>query len=327
MTIHVSVVVPTYQRPALLRRCLEALLAQDLHPTQFEVIVVADGPDVATCILVHSIMPSDPEGMPGPALRYLALPERGGPAAARNVGWRAARGEIVAFTDDDCIPDSGWLRAGCAAFAAGVAGASGRIVVPLTDVPSDYERNAAALEHALFATANCFYRRVVLQQVGGFDERFRAAWREDSDLFFALLQQHQRLVRVPDAVVTHPVRPAAWGVSIGQQRKSMYNALLYKKYPALYHEHLAPIRPYLYYPIVITLILSGVGLVRGNGRATQIAFSAWLLLSSVFCLQRLKQTSRSPNHVAEMIVTSAVIPPLAIFWRLRGALKFRVIFV
>jgi len=61
-----------------------------------------------------------------------------------------------------------------------------------------------------------------------------------------------------------------------------------------------------------------------------LAFGAaclWMLLMGSFCLQRLRQTSRQPGHVAEMLVTSALIPPLAIFWRLRGAIKFRVWFL
>src|SRR5690606_30571680 len=117
-----------------------------------------------------------------------AVTGRHGPAAARNVGWRAARCEVVAFTDDDCIPDPGWLAAGTRAVEQGFAAATGRVVVPLPDAPTDYERDAAGLARAEFVTANCFCRRSVLEALGGFDERFSAAWREDSDLHFALLR-------------------------------------------------------------------------------------------------------------------------------------------
>jgi GT2 family glycosyltransferase len=113
----------------------------------------------------------------------------------RRAQHRLARGAIIAFTDDDCIPDPGWLSAGASAFAPGVAGVDGTIVVPLPDRPTDYERDAAGLTGAEFATANCFYRREVLAAVGGFDERFTAAWREDSDLFFTLRERGYQLER------------------------------------------------------------------------------------------------------------------------------------
>ncbi|MEO7001913.1 MAG: glycosyltransferase family 2 protein [Ktedonobacterales bacterium] len=76
--------------------------------------------------------------------------------------------------------------------------------------------NVAQLAHAEFVTANCFYRRDALAEVGGFDECFEVAWREDSDLNFRLLQLGVRLIHVDTAVVTHPVRPAQWGISLLQ---------------------------------------------------------------------------------------------------------------
>src|SRR5205814_3961226 len=118
--------------------------------------------------------------------------------------------EIIAFTDDDTIPASDWLQRGLDAFSEpDIAGVAGRVVVPLSDSPTDFERNMAGLERAEFATANCFYRREVLAAVGGFDERFTAPWREDADLFFTLLERGCRLERAPDAVVVHPARRAS----------------------------------------------------------------------------------------------------------------------
>src|SRR5207249_4945767 len=151
------------------------------------------------------------------------------------------------------IPTPEWLRAGLAQFRDGVIGVTGRVVVPLPQLPSDYERDAAGLEHGEFVTANCFYRRDALAAVGGFDERFTAPWREDSDLFFSLLERRardhpeRRFVWARDAVVIHPVRPAPWGVSLGQQRKAMFNALLFKKHPRLYRQRVQPAPPWHYY--------------------------------------------------------------------------------
>lgn len=163
-------------------------------------------------------------------VRYVTPTTAHGPAAARNAGWTAAHGEIVAFTDDDCKPDPHWLAEGVASIDEGAGAASGRVVVPLPERPTDYERDAAGLERGEFVTANCFVRRSVLDAIGGFDERYAMAWREDSDLQFTLLERGYWIVRADRAVIFHPVRPAAWGVSIRQQRMSLFNALLYKKF-------------------------------------------------------------------------------------------------
>jgi hypothetical protein len=65
-------------------------------------------------------------------------------------------------------------------------------------------------------------------------------------------------------------------------------------------------------------------------RKQHIAFGAasfWMFMTGRFCLQRLERTSHARRHVAEMLVTSVLIPPLSIFWRIRGAIKFRVFFL
>ena len=134
-------------------------------------------------------------------------------------------------------------------------------------------------------------------------------------------------VYAPDAVVIHPLRSAQWGVSLGQQRKSMFNALLYKKHPALYREKIQAAPPWHYYAIVgALLVVIGALLGRKQGLAFGAAY-LWMFLTGRFCLQRLDQTSRERRHVAEMLVTSVLIPPLSIFWRIRGAIKFRVFFL
>jgi hypothetical protein len=163
--------------------------------------------------------------------------------------------------------------------------------------------------------------------VGGFDERFTAPWREDSDLLFTFMERGARLVAAPDAVVTHPVRPAHWGVSVYQQRKSMFNALLYKKHPALYRRRVQAAPPWRYYGIVAALLACGGALLGGRRRGALAAGALWTVLTACFALQRVRHTSRRPHHILEMAVTSAVIPPLAVYWRLRGALAFRVWFL
>jgi glycosyltransferase involved in cell wall biosynthesis len=319
--VRVSIVVPTHRRPGLLARCLAALLRQDLGASAFEVIVADNAADAETQALVQRLASAA-----GPPLRYVPAGGGRGPAFARNVGWRAAVGEIIAFTDDDTAPDIGWLRAGLAALASADA-AWGRICVPLPQPPTDYERNEAGLETAEFATANAFCRRPVLAAVDGFDERFTAAWREDADLFFTLLEKGFRVVPAPEAVVVHPVRPGRWGISLSQQRKSRFNALLYKKHPALYRQRIQPRPPWHYYAAGGAFVTALAGAAAGLPGLVFVGSGLWLALTARFCARRLRGTSHAPAHVAEMALTSALIPLLSVYWRLRGALHFRVFFL
>jgi GT2 family glycosyltransferase len=322
MAIQVSVVVPTFKRPDLLDRCLQALLAQDFDPTAYEVIVVDDAADQQAKLPGSLVQTSSL-----PRLRYLSMPKRRGPAAARNRGWQAAAGAIIAFTDDDCLPAPGWLKNGTRALARGASGASGQVIVPLPPSPTDYEANAAGLAQSRFVTANCFYLRSALSSVGGFDETFNLPWREDSDLYFRLLACGHLLVEAPDAVVVHPVRPARWGASLRQQRKSMYNALLYRKHPAIYRQRIQAAPPWHYYAAVGSLLALPAAFLAGSLPLALGGLAAWMALTAAFCARRLRRTSHALGHVMEMLVTSALIPPLSVYWRLRGALTFRVFFL
>ena len=289
MSVRVSVVVPTCGRVGLLSRCLQALEAQTLPRNEYEIIVVDDST------------------------------ARSGPAAARNRGWRRARADIVAFTDDDTVPGREWLERGLEAMQQGADAATGRIVMPIPPGPTDYERDAQALERSEFVTANCFVRRELLERLGGFDEGFRLAWREDSDLHFRLLEAGARLVHAPRALVVHPVRPAAWGVSFWQQRKVMYDALLFKKHRALYRARIRARARWDYYLTVAALAAALGGSLAG--------LALWALLTLRFLAHRLRGASKRPAHVLEMFVTSVLIPPAAVFWRLAGALRYRVAFL
>jgi glycosyltransferase involved in cell wall biosynthesis len=326
----VSVVIPTCNRPDLLQRCLDALSLQDLDPAEFEVIVVDDAACESTRRQVADWIAQT--GADRSPFRYLPVAGAHGPAAARNLGWRAAKSEIIAFTDDDCLPCPQWLRVGLEAFTEETIGVSGKLIVPLEHTPTDYEHNAALLAKAEFITANCFYRRDALAMIGGFDERFTKAWREDSDLVFCLMEAYPSqngaaFVHSPQAAVVHPIRPAPWNISLQQQRKSQFNALLYKKHPRLYRQRIQSTPPMHYYGIVACFLAAQISLMSGLWAVTACAFALWALLTARFFLKRLRFTSRAPSHILAMLITSLLIPPLAIFWRLVGALRFKVFFL
>lgn len=352
-TLDLSVVMPTYRRPDLLARCLGALLAQTLPADRFEVIVVDDGQEDRCREQVERIAAT-----PGaPAIRYLRAASGRGPAVARNAGWRAATAPLVAFTDDDTLPDPSWLARGLAAMrahpdwvaaagqvrvpsasASGGAGGRGTDTDRDSDIgrdgaparrdarPTDHELMTRGLETSEFVTANAFARREVLARIEGFDERFLRAWREDSDLQFRL-QAQGPVGRVADALVWHPVRPERWGVSLRQQRNVYFDALLYRKHPGIYRSRIRRVPPWDYYAIVAmtpaAIVLAAAG--QGAIAAGLLAASAALILR--LTARRLRATSLALPHVWEMLCTSAAIPFLSVYWRLRGAWHFRTPFL
>src|SRR5215212_3849217 len=214
----ISVVVPTIGRPSL-----DVLL---------DALATARGPRPAELVLVDDRPEGEPlaPGRPGlPPLRVVRT-GGGGPARSRNLGWRTARTEWIAFLDDDVVPDPDWyerLAADLADLPADVAGSQGRVRVPLPADrrPTDWERGTAGLATSSWITADLAYRRAVLAAVGGFDERFPRAFREDSDLALRVMDTGARLVR-GERWITHPVRPADRWISVRVQAGNADDVLM-----------------------------------------------------------------------------------------------------
>ena len=194
----VSVIIPVYRDWATLARCLDALAAQTLPATEFEVLVISNEPE-----------PPAPLARPG--VRLLHEP-RGHSYAARNAGLVVARGAILAFTDADCRPAPDWLAAGCAALSqAGTDLAAGRIRVesdtkgPAVDYESAFAfRQDDNVRHGHGATANLFVHRRVFERVGPFDATLQSGG--DFEFCQRAVQGGCRLDYAAAAVVGHPAR-------------------------------------------------------------------------------------------------------------------------
>ncbi len=194
--IRFSVIVPTHNRPRQLRDCLTALAQQEFPRDQYEVIVVDDGSEPPVEV---------PDGV------TLLRQPNAGPAAARNAGARAARGEWLAFTDDDCAPSPGWLAA-LAAEARCMAG--GRTVNALREncyaeasqllIEYLYGYYNADPQQARFLTSNNFALPAAeFRALGGFDTALRRAAGEDRDLCDRWLAAGHAMIYVPGALVEH----------------------------------------------------------------------------------------------------------------------------
>ncbi len=223
----VSVVIATYQRPEMLRSTLEALAAPQGLPGPFEVIVVDDASGDATTEVLRSLEASYPW------LRHVSQERNGGPAKARNRGWREARAEFVAFTDDDCVPQPGWL-------AALMRAAAGADLVQGRTVPDPAARDAwgpfsRAVEtvgiSGYYETCNMLYRRDTLERAGGFDETFRMAYGEDCDLALRVLDAGGTEALAEDALVHHAVLASSYRRRLRDARRRGNLVRVVKKHP------------------------------------------------------------------------------------------------
>ena len=189
-----SVIIPTCDRAHALKECLRRLApgAQAFPEAGYEVIVSDDGSDCDAKEVCESSFPWT---------RWTAGPRRG-PAANRNNGARFARGEWLAFTDDDCFPDPLWLSSLRAAAQSGAMALEGAIH-PVGEIARDMAHCPVNLEGGRFWTANVALKRSLFQEIGGFDENF-ARYNEDQDIELRIKQRTQ-IEFLPAAKVFHPV--------------------------------------------------------------------------------------------------------------------------
>ncbi|OGB27063.1 MAG: hypothetical protein A3I66_22330 [Burkholderiales bacterium RIFCSPLOWO2_02_FULL_57_36] len=319
-----SVVVATCDRPHLLSHCLASLLWQRFDASRYEIIVVDDRPGSCSRDIVNDWMLQARRS--GTQVTYIPSDGPHGLAAARNRGWRAARGTVIAFTNDDTVARADWLQNGWNAFERDVQAVWGRVVVPYANSLGEYERHLSNQGCTEFAGANCFCRKQILEDMGGFDERFSLACREDADLYFRLLDRSERVVHAPAAVMTHPIRATSWMENLRCQKKAQADALLYKKHPRLYKQKIQRGTHWDSYLIVAALLGFFVTLGLGEFIAAIAAAATWLFMTGWFGVKRFAATPNSAANIAETIVASVLIPPLTVFWRLTGAVKFRVPF-
>jgi glycosyltransferase involved in cell wall biosynthesis len=309
-----SVVVPTLGRPSL-AVLLEALAGQVGPDAALEVLLVDDRRVAGA--------PLDVPPKLAPYVRVLAG-RAAGPAAARNAGWHAARHEWVAFLDDDVVPDPDWLVAlddDLAAAAADVGGVQGRIRVPAPAgrAPTDWERVTAALADGRWITADMAYRRGALAGVGGFDERFPRAFREDAEVAARIRAAGWRLVR-GGRTVSHPVRPEGPWVSVRTQAGNADDALLRRLYGRRWRERLEipPGRRGRHAVVTTAGVTALACAALGARRPGALAAAVWLAGTAEFAWTRIAPGPRTPREVVTMVVTSAAIPPAACLHWLRG---------
>jgi histidinol-phosphate phosphatase family protein len=310
-TLDYTVVIPTAGRDNL--AVLLSAVDSGTGPRPAEVVVVDDRPHGPPLSL--------------PAAVHVVRSGGRGPAAARNAGWRQARTEWVAFLDDDVVVSDTWAADLAHDLDVGphVGASQGRIEVPLGPRPTDDERGTAGLATARWITADMAYRRSVLAEVDGFDERFPRAFREDSDLALRVLAAGYEMTR-GSRRTTHPAQRGDFLASLRRQAGNADNALMRHKHGRRWR-HLAAAGPgMLGRHALATASAAAAALLAGPRRTRPAAGAAatlWVALTGAFAWRRIRPGPRTGYEVARMLVTSALIPPAACWHRLAGELRVR----
>jgi cellulose synthase/poly-beta-1,6-N-acetylglucosamine synthase-like glycosyltransferase len=205
--VRFSIVVPAYNSAATMAECLAALNQQTVSREEYEVIVVDDGSTDATAEIASNL---------GAVVLRQA---NSGPAAARNTGIAGAHGDVVLFTDSDCMPVRGWIEQMIAPLQdhqiVGVKGVyrtrqrnwTARFIQ--VEYEDRYDHTARSKHVDFIDTYSAGYRRDVLLASGGFDTSFPYASVEDQELSFRLAEAGHQMVFVPEGIVYH-YHPESW---------------------------------------------------------------------------------------------------------------------
>lgn len=304
-----SIVIPTVGRPSLAVLLNSLALAAQIASVELPPIqLVDDRPEAAGGLNLADIAQ-----VPVKLIRTGGR----GPAAARNAGWRQCDTDWVVFLDDDVVVSRTWLADLADDLSEApelIGGIQGRIEVllPSDRRPTDWERGTAGLASARWITADMAYRLPVLRAVGGFDEEFPRAFREDADLALRVLDLGY-LLSQGERRTTHPVRPSGWWASVVQQRGNADDVLMRRLHGRGWRRRAdAPLgrRPQHLFATaaLLTTVLASVARRR---RLAGIAGAAWAASSAEFVWLRIEPGPRDPAEVARMVSTSLLIPPLA----------------
>jgi cellulose synthase/poly-beta-1,6-N-acetylglucosamine synthase-like glycosyltransferase len=306
--LDITVVAPTFQRADRLQRLLVALEAQDHPAERYEVVVVDDGStdhtaDVVTATVERGAI----------ALRPLRMERNGGPAPARNRGWRSATTPLVAFIDDDCTPEPSWVSSLVRAFERndrlGVAQGHTRA--------AEGERGPWTVAREItyetpwFEGCNIAYRRDALEMTGGFDEDI-GWYGEDTAAGWKVVEAGWERDFVWDAVVTHDLENRGIGWRIRHAWLEANLVELAARHPGLRQSGLW--RRSVYGPASLMVLLALAGMLGSSRRPALAALAAPYLVHR-------RELLRRPVD----LLACAAIDAVAVGGHVRGSLRSGVV--
>ncbi len=225
----VSVVVPAYNAEKTVEACLRSLLDQTVPSSDYEVLLVDDGSTDRTGALAQQF-----------PIRYFHQENRG-PAAARNLGVENARGDIILFTDSDCVAKRDWVESMTRPFENGdIGGVKGAyrteqkgLVARFAQVEFE-ERYELLNKHTYIDFVDSYsaaFRTSDFLKAGGFDTSFPRANNEDTELSYKLARMGCRMVFVPEAIVYHRHPDSIWKYFRLKFSRGYWRMVVYRRYP------------------------------------------------------------------------------------------------
>lgn len=239
--MRVSVIIPAYNAEKTISMCLRALVEQNFPKEKYEIIVVDDGSKDNTKEILKKI------SMKYPIIKMISQKNKG-PAAARNTGAKLAKGNILLFTDADCVPEQNWIKEMVKPFenqeVVGVSGVYGKnlakhsVLARLIDaeIKEKYSKLLKLNQIDFISTYSAAYKKEFFFKVGGFDENFRKPAGEDTDLSFKIMK-FGKLVLNPKARVGHLHRSNLKSYIKQKFATGFWRAFLYKKHPGKFFRH------------------------------------------------------------------------------------------
>jgi|Deesub1362A_J573_1020465.scaffolds.fasta_scaffold02187_1 GT2 family glycosyltransferase len=236
---YISIIVPVYNAENTIIDCIESLLKVDYPEEKLEIIIVDDcSSDKTPEILKHYAKEEK--------VNVIRHRKNKGAAAARNTGFKYAKGKIIVFTDSDCIVSENWIKELVKCYNSDIGAVGGKFIPYnldnliakfshgrnlVTEVKAiQNENRIIEIKNGLLPSANLSFRREVFEELNGFDERFRKAGGEDRDICYRLLQKGYKLIYNPKAVVYHKHRDNIRSFFMQNFTYAYYRELVKKKH-------------------------------------------------------------------------------------------------
>jgi len=295
----ISVIIPTYNKTGLLLKTLDYLDRQTLSKDFYEVIIIDDGSTDNTEQYIKGFIEQVPY------VKYIKK-THGGPGDSRNLGIKHAKGDIIAFTDDDCIITRNWLKNIYERFSGNkeITGIEGETLTFYTEL--NPLMHAVINKHnpgfRVFPTCNVAYKKDILEKTGGFYHKFKYPHNEDIDLAWNILK-HREIIFDRSIIVIHPIyyrnifKKLAWTFYFKDE------FLLYNRHKKLYKKFRVKnpwLLIYYHFYIKYNLFLVGKYIKHKKGRILSLLsleIIVFLILQGIFlfflifyfiCIQRDK---------------------------------------
>lgn len=233
MSYFFSIVITTYNRRELLKKCVASLESQEIDHSLLEVIVVDDGSTDGTREVYEKIKCSF-------HYNFISI-HNGGPPNARNIGAQHAQGAYIVFLEDDVVAQSNWLSQAYKILQSGNLDLLEGTTVYQTSKKS--VRSFDDKEYFSFIPCNLFVKKEIFMESGGYDPAFyikesNLYFRDDSELGFRMISKNISKVKSNEVVVEHPEQFLTIKQCLRHARRYELDPLLYKKHPFAYRNHI-----------------------------------------------------------------------------------------